>query len=133
MKRVHVVVALIISEGKILIALRPDHLHQGGLWEFPGGKVDEGEMPDAALTREIKEELSLLVLKSEPLFHIRHDYADKSVLLDIWRVTEFTGQAAGSEGQQIAWVALKDLEQFKFPAANREILDYLRNEYSEVP
>lgn len=85
-KLLHVAVGVIVgSDGKILIAKRPQTTHQGGLWEFPGGKVDTGESVQQALARELKEELAIDVITSEPLIQIRHHYPDKSVLLDVYK------------------------------------------------
>lgn len=111
--------------GDIMIARRPDTAHQGGLWEFPGGKVDPGESLEAALARELKEELDIEVLASEPLIEIHHDYPDKSVWLQVRRVTRFAGEARGNEGQPVRWVAPDRLSEYDFPAANRPILNAL--------
>lgn len=122
-KLVHVAVGVIYRpDGNILIAKRPDSAHQGGLWEFPGGKVDAGETIQQALARELREELNINVLASEPLIQIRHHYADKSVLLDVHRITRFSGEACGNEGQPIQWVDVEQLKGFEFPAANRPII-----------
>ncbi len=126
MKIVHVAVAVIENAaGEILIAKRPDHVHMGGYWEFPGGKVEAGEALLQALQREILEELSLTVLSAEPLLKIPFQYPDKHVLLDVWRVTDFSGNAQGCEGQQILWVKRNALSTFSFPPANRHILTAL--------
>ena len=123
---VHVAVGVIVAaDGKILIAQRPDNVHQGGLWEFPGGKVDAGETVSAALKRELAEELDIVVEQTQPLIEIRHDYGDKSVLLDVHKVTVFSGVAKGNEGQPIRWVLPADLVGYKFPAANRPIITAL--------
>ena len=96
MKRVHVAVAVIVnSQQDILLAKRLDHLHQGGKWEFPGGKVEQGETVTDALIRELKEEVNLDVISSTPLMEISHDYPDKQVLLDIHWVDHFDGEAQG--------------------------------------
>ena len=113
-------------QGRILIARRPEHVHQGGLWEFPGGKVDEGETLADALARELAEELSIEVRASEPLIDIRHDYPDKSVLLQVCRVTDFSGAARGNEGQPVRWVEPAALPDYRFPEANRPILHAIR-------
>ncbi len=121
---IHVAVGVVRREdGKILIARRPDHLHMGGRWEFPGGKVEEGETVQQALTRELREEVAIEVKDLKPLTEIRHDYAEKTVLLDTWWVTEFEGEASGQEGQQIAWVEVADLISYQFPDANQEIIE----------
>lgn len=122
-KLVHVAVGVIVNaDGKILIAKRPLNAHQGGLWEFPGGKVDDGETIEQALVRELHEELAIEVLASQPLIQIRHHYPDKSVLLDVHKITQFTGSPIGNEGQPIQWVDAKELRSFEFPAANRPII-----------
>jgi len=127
MKHIHVVAAIIQhpDRERILLARRPDHLHQGGLWEFPGGKVDAGEAAFAALRRELEEELGIGVTRAEPFLEVHHEYPDKAVFLDIWQVGEFTGTPTGNEGQLVRWVALGDLGGYDFPAANRPILDAL--------
>ncbi len=122
-KLVHVAVGVIVkSDGKILIARRPLNAHQGGLWEFPGGKVDAGETIQQALVRELREELAIDVLTSQPLIQIRHHYPDKSVLLDVHKITQFTGEPCGNEGQPVQWVDVKALDNFEFPAANHPII-----------
>jgi 8-oxo-dGTP diphosphatase len=125
-KLIHVAVGVIVgSDGKILIAKRPQTAHQGGLWEFPGGKVDAGESVQQALCRELKEELAISVIASEPLIQIRHHYPDKSVLLDVYKVTHFEGQPCGAEGQPICWVSVDELGNYEFPAANKPIIKAL--------
>lgn len=113
------------AQGRVLIALRPAQVHQGGLWEFPGGKVDSGETLEQALERELWEELGIVVRASEPLIRIRHDYPDKSVLLEVRKVTVFDGQACGKEAQPIRWVTPQALFDYTFPQANRAIVQAL--------
>ena len=123
MKRIHVVAAVIRgADGRILIARRADTQHQGGLWEFPGGKVEAGESIGAALARELREELSIDVTASRPLIKVEHDYPDKSVLLDVWEVSGFSGEPHGAEGQPLAWVSPRELAQYEFPEANQPIV-----------
>jgi mutator protein MutT len=94
-KRVHVAAAVIRdNSGKILIARRADTQHQGGLWEFPGGKVEADESVETALARELHEELGIVVGAARPLIKVRHDYPDKQVLLDVWEVSAFHRRAA---------------------------------------
>ena len=109
-------------EDNILIAKRPLHVHQGGKWEFPGGKIEVGESREQALVRELAEELGIQSTRFSPLIQIRHNYSDKSVLLDVWEVTEFEGLASGKEGQEIKWVAPAELNTYQFPAANKPII-----------
>lgn len=123
MRRVQVVAGLVSDNaGRILIAKRPDNAHQGGLWEFPGGKCEPGEEPRQALARELREELGIVVGECSPYWQEAHDYPDKSVLLDFWRVTSFSGDPAGMEGQQVRWVARPELSQYDFPAGNRTVV-----------
>jgi 8-oxo-dGTP diphosphatase len=127
-REVHVAVGVIICEGRVLIARRPDHAHQGGLLEFPGGKVEAGETVQQALVREIHEETGLQVPMSSlrPVIGIRHDYGDKRVFLDVWRTDDATGDAVGREGQPVQWLPLSALHDGDFPAANRPIIRALR-------
>lgn len=123
MKRVHVVAGIVVDPaGQILIAKRPDHAHQGGLWEFPGGKCEPAEEPRQALKRELHEELGIAVVECRPYWQEAHDYPDKSVLLDFWWVSGFSGEAAGMEGQQVHWVACGELSQYDFPEGNKTIV-----------
>jgi len=121
---VHVAVGVIEdAQGRILIARRPAHLHQGGLWEFPGGKVAEHEDVLTTLRRELHEEVGIDIKQTKPLITIEHDYGDKQVWLDVHRVTAFQGEAHGREGQPVKWVTLAELVHFNFPAANRGIIN----------
>lgn len=123
MKALHVVAAVIRgTDGRILLAQRPADKHQGGLWEFPGGKVEPGEAVPAALARELHEELGIRVEQARPLIEVRHDYPDLSVLLDVWEVSRFSGVPRGMEGQPLAWAAEEALDEYAFPAANRPIV-----------
>jgi 8-oxo-dGTP diphosphatase len=127
-QEVHVAVGVIVREGRVLIARRPDHVHQGGLLEFPGGKVESGESVQAALVREIAEETGLEIPREalRPLIGIRHDYGDKRVFLDVWRTERAQGEALGREGQSIDWVSPESLRDNDFPAANRPIIRALK-------
>ena len=127
MKRIHVAAAAVSDvRGRVLIAQRPVHVHQGGLWEFPGGKLEQGESPGQALERELREELGIRVGSARQLIRVRHDYPDKSVLLDVWCVEDYAGIPVGREGQPLEWVALCDLGKFAFPAANIPIIQALQ-------
>ncbi len=123
---VHVVVGVLLNDNQqVLIALRPVQSHQGGLWEFPGGKVEEGESVEYALNREFEEELGISVLACTELTQIRHEYSDKSVLLDVWRIEKYSGTPKGREGQVIEWRALSKLRAEDFPKANERIIRVL--------
>lgn len=124
---IHVAVGVIgNADGQILIARRPAHLHQGELWEFPGGKVESNEDVTSALRRELHEELGIQVVHSKPLISLKHDYGDRKVWLDVHRVDDFDGEARGAEGQEVRWVRVAELVQYEFPAANRAILNAVR-------
>ncbi len=129
----HVAVGVIKDkEGNILISLRDKSSHQGGLWEFPGGKVELKEPVEQALIRELKEELGISVQALTPLIKINHQYTDLNVLLDVWTVTLFSGNPTGCEGQEIKWVSPEDLIKHSFPEANYPIITAARlpNEYA---
>ena len=129
MKVVHVAVAVIVvNDSDILIARRPDDKHQGGKWEFPGGKVEAGESTAAALVRELDEEVALNVTEDQisPLMEIPFNYPDKSVLLDVcWVHTNMNDAitAHGAEGQEARWVSFTRLQDFEFPEANQPIIE----------
>ncbi len=125
--QIHVAAAVIINaRGEVLISLRHAHLHQGGLWEFPGGKVEASEDVYTTLVRELHEELGVTVRAARPLIRIPHAYPDKQVLLDVWQVTAFDGEPQGREGQSIRWVSPEQLPNFAFPAANYPIVTAAR-------
>lgn len=120
---VHVAVGVILSPaGKILIAKRPPHVHQGDLWEFPGGKVEVSESLQQALQRELHEELGIDITRARPLIRIPYRYPDKRVLLDVWLIEGFTGAPHGKENQPIEWLSPIELWDKPFPAANRPII-----------
>ncbi|NOU51824.1 8-oxo-dGTP diphosphatase MutT [Pseudoalteromonas sp. JBTF-M23] len=128
-KRVHVAVGVIMQQRKIFVSKRSEHQHQGGLWEFPGGKVELGESVTDALKRELQEEVNIVTHKSQPFMLIEHDYGDKQVCLDIHLVTDFSGEAKGLEGQQCQWVEVDKLHTLDFPAANQGIVTKLQAEF----
>ncbi len=127
MAMIHVAVGVIRNRhGEILITKRHDHVHQGGLWEFPGGKVESGETVEAALRRELHEELGIQVTESAPLIQVRHHYDDRCVLLDVFEIERFEGEPRSREGQPLAWVMPEKLSPSAFPAADKPIIDAVR-------
>ncbi len=125
-EHIHVVVAVITQQQNVLVSLRPTDVHMGGLWEFPGGKCEVGESARDALNRELQEELAIMVLQCRPMMQIRHEYPDKTVLLDIWEVTDFQGEPRGNEGQRVEWHNIATLNPVDFPQANRAIIRRLQ-------
>lgn len=125
--RIHVMAGAISDpDGRILVAKRPEQAHQGGLWEFPGGKLEPGESPEAGLTRELAEELGIHVQASRPLIRVHHDYGDRRILLEVRRVDAYSGHPHGREGQPLAWLDPAAMDPAAFPAADRPIINALR-------
>lgn len=127
MSVVHVAVGVVVDDAhRVLITRRAADSHQGGLWEFPGGKVEKGETLAQALARELHEELGIEPARTSPLLEVKHDYGDKQVHLDVHVVWEFSGRAMGLEDQPLAWVPFEALSQYRFPAANEPIIAAIR-------
>lgn len=114
------------QHGKILISLRRNAVHQGGLWEFPGGKIEAGESGEQALARELHEELNISVQNLEPLIKIQHQYTNLNVLLEVWTITSFLGNPVACEGQVIKWISLDELQNYCFPKANKAIINAIK-------
>ncbi|MCW8107075.1 8-oxo-dGTP diphosphatase MutT [Alteromonas ponticola] len=125
MNTVQVAVGVIRRADDVFICLRSEHQHQGGKWEFPGGKIDHGESVVEALKRELQEEIGISVIRCRPLIEITHDYGDKRVALLVREVLDFNGEPHGVEGQQHKWCPIDSLNPADFPTANVAILDAL--------
>ena len=124
---VHVAVAVIVNENnEVCISLRDKDAHQGGLWEFPGGKVESDETIAQALIREIKEELNIEIRLTRPLITVTHTYSDKHVCLHVYKVLSYSGETKGLEGQEVKWVDISQLSLYDFPEANRPIIKALQ-------
>lgn len=120
------VVAGIINRGPLfLVALRPPHVPFSGYWEFPGGKIELGESSFDALKRELYEEIGIHVTDAHPFLKFQHTYPNRTIDLDVWQITHFSGEPQGIEGQQLAWVTLSELGQLEFPDANRRVVKHL--------
>ena len=128
-KVVHVAVGVIVRQQQVLLALRSNKQHQGGKWEFPGGKVEPDETVAQALTRELLEEVAINVTETSSFMQLEYAYPEKTVLLDIYLVTDFTGEPHGLEGQPLQWVNIADLSSIKFPDANRPIVERLQQHF----
>ena len=122
---VDVVAGIILKEDEVFIALRLADKHQGGFWEFPGGKVESGESFELALKRELQEEVGITLGSCQHFETLEYDYGDKQVRLHFYKVDDFSGVACGVEGQEVAWVSLARLADFQFPQANRPIVERL--------
>jgi 8-oxo-dGTP diphosphatase len=129
-KRVNVAVGVIKSidasgETIYFLTKRLEEAHQGGKWEFPGGKVETDETVAQALFRELKEEIDIEILSCSPLMVVYHNYSDKEVCLNVFIVDNFQGQPASQEGLVDGWFSLESLKELDFPEANKEIIDQL--------
>ena len=113
------------GDAQYFLTKRLQDVHQGGKWEFPGGKVEIDETVAQALYRELKEEVAIEVLSCQPLIIINHDYGDKRVSLDVYLVDHYNGTPSAQEGQGEGWFSLEELQQLDLPAANKGILDKL--------
>ncbi|MCP4322376.1 MAG: 8-oxo-dGTP diphosphatase MutT [Psychromonas sp.] len=123
MKTVDISIAIVKNEqSKYLIALRKNDSHQGGKWEFPGGKVEVNEQPEEAMLRELFEEVGLLATQYNLFEKLFFDYGDKQLNLNYYLVEKFTGQAIGKQSQPIKWIAKDELASYDFPEANRGVI-----------
>ncbi len=125
MKQVHVAVGVVLRDGQVFLTRRHQGAHQGGKWEFPGGKVENSETVAQALYRELNEEISIDVLACTPFMEINHDYGDKKVKLDIFLVEQFSGEPNSAEGNEQQWCNIQSLADLDFPAANGVIVEKL--------
>ena len=132
MKRIHIVAGIIFNQDKsqIFITKRPDNLHKGGFWEFPGGKVEEGESVEQAMTRELEEEIGIEVTEQHLFEHLEYDYPEKSLKFDFIVISNFNKEPYGKEGQEGLWVDIAELVNYQFPEANVPILERVIKEVS---
>ncbi|HMB47173.1 MAG TPA: (deoxy)nucleoside triphosphate pyrophosphohydrolase [Afifellaceae bacterium] len=119
--------ALVDSDGRVLIAQRPDGKSMAGLWEFPGGKVENGESPEAALIRELAEELGINVTEAclAPLTFASHDYGTFHLLMPLFVCRRWTGMVEAREGQTLRWVRPSNLRDFAMPPADEPLISSL--------
>jgi 8-oxo-dGTP diphosphatase len=117
--------ALCDARGRVLIAQRPHGKELAGRWEFPGGKLQPGERPDAGLARELREELGVEVAAAESLIRYSFDYPDKTVWLDLWLVTTWSGDPTGLDGQALRWLSVAELRDADLLEADRPMVDAL--------
>jgi 8-oxo-dGTP diphosphatase len=122
-------VALIDPEGRVLLAQRPEGKSMAGLWEFPGGKVEQGETPEVALIRELHEELGIDTWESclAPLTFASHTYDDFHLLMPLFACRKWQGIVTAQEGQQLAWVRANRLRDYPMPPADIPLIPILRD------
>jgi len=121
------VVAAVIrdAEGRVLLAKRPADRHMGGLWEFPGGKVDDGEAPADALVRELREELGVAASIGHPITFAVHEEPGLRILLLFYAARILDGEPKGKEGQAVTWVPIAELASFPTPPADAKLIRHL--------
>lgn len=119
--------ALVDADGRVLIAERPAGRSMAGLWEFPGGKVEEGETPEASLIRELKEELGIVVKEAclAPLTFASHTYPDFHLLMPLYVCRRWEGTVQAQEGQRLAWVRPNKLRDYPMPPADLPLISHL--------
>lgn len=121
--------ALVDADNRVLICKRPEGKQFAGLWEFPGGKVDAGETPEAALRRELTEELGIEVCETclAPFTFASHAYRDFHLLMPLFLCRNWDGEVAPQEGQEIAWVRARRLADYPMPPADAPLVPWLRD------
>jgi 8-oxo-dGTP diphosphatase len=119
--------ALVDADGRVLIAQRPPGRAMAGLWEFPGGKVEAGETPEASLIRELNEELGIVVNEAclAPLTFASHRYADFHLLMPLYVCRRWEGLVRAQEGQELAWVRPNRLKDYPMPPADVPLISHL--------
>ncbi|WOC01003.1 MULTISPECIES: 8-oxo-dGTP diphosphatase MutT [unclassified Providencia] len=125
-KHLHIAAGIIRNpEQKIFITKRPEGTHMAGFWEFPGGKLEVNESPEAALIRELEEEVGIVVTKNELFHRVDHEFDDRFITLYFFMVSSWENEPYGREGQDSCWVSQHELKAEEFPPANRIIVDLL--------
>jgi 8-oxo-dGTP diphosphatase len=122
-----VAVALVDADGRVLLGKRPEGKALAGLWEFPGGKVETGERPEAALIRELKEELSIDVTEAclAPLTFASHAYVDFHLLMPLYVCRRWKGVVTSAEGQELQWVRPLKMKDYPMPPADLPLIPHL--------
>jgi mutator protein MutT len=131
---IHVVAAIIWQQGdpqsgsqRLLLAQRQKGKHLADYWEFPGGKLEPGESPWQALQRELEEEIGIMPTKASPYLQVYHRYPQRNILLDTWLVEEYRGEIVSREGQQLCWIELSQIDQYRLPPADLPIIEAIKN------
>ncbi|RCS22483.1 (deoxy)nucleoside triphosphate pyrophosphohydrolase [Phyllobacterium salinisoli] len=119
--------ALVDADGRVLLAQRPEGKSLAGLWEFPGGKVEQGETPEETLIRELKEEIGIITKPAclAPLTFASHSYDDFHLLMPLYICRRYEGIARGLEGQALKWVRPRDMRDYPMPPADEPLIPFL--------
>ena len=126
-KQIRVAAAVIFVDGQFLLSKRKADQHQGNKWEFPGGKIDQGESVEQALVRELREELDINVTEQTDFINLDFEYPEKKVSLHFQLVTAFSGRERGVEGQEVAWFNAEQIQTLTFPDANLPVLEKIKS------
>ena len=123
-----VVAGLIVRDGKLLIAQRPGDKHMGGRWEFPGGKIEKGESPEAALRRELSEELGIEVKVGRIYHAVMHSYPEKDVLLMFYRCSLMSGEPRPSEEADVRWIKESEIRSYNWAEADIPAVQWIEHD-----
>jgi A/G-specific adenine glycosylase len=127
-------VAVIINDqGQFLIDRRPSEGLLGGLWEFPGGKIEAGETAEACIVREVQEEIGIAIKVTRPLITLDHAYTHFKVTLHVYICQYVAGEPQAIACEEVRWVTLAEMAQYPFPKANSKIIAALQAEFDETP
>ena len=127
---IHVVAAVIWRRGnsrQLLIAQRQKGKHLQDYWEFPGGKLESGETRWQALRRELEEEVGIQITHGEPLIRVYYRYPERNVLLDVWNVDRYDGEASSREQQALRWIELSQIDDYQYPPADLPVIEAIKN------
>ncbi|BBG59623.1 8-oxo-dGTP diphosphatase [Providencia rustigianii] len=125
-KHLHIAAGIIrTAQQHIFITQRPEGTHMAGFWEFPGGKLEQGELPEDALIRELEEEVGIIVTDCSLFHRVDHEFDDRFITLYFFMVSDWRNEPYGREGQKFRWIDQEDLIADEFPPANRVIVDML--------
>lgn len=129
---IRAVVGILKRNETLLVAQRPEGKPYSGYWEFPGGKVEKNETSQAALARELHEELGIEVIAAKHWFEHTHAYPDKTVVLEMWLVDQFLGEPHSKENQLLRWVTIEQMLKLNLLEGNIPIMDKIKTLLSQI-